>query len=204
MSRPQERQRAVQQRAEETKEAILTAATDLFSTQGFDGTSIRAIEAASGTKRGLVNYHFGDKDSLWRAVATRLFTEAPGDFEPPDIVQDLGPEVALRAQLTQFVRFSAAHPEVSRLIIQEGKTPSWRLDYLVDTFVQPRLDAFNEILGTPVDAHTLYMFIGAATLVFDVEAECEKLFGYNPRTEAFVSEHARRLCDLILSVLPDN
>ena len=37
---------ALKQRAEDTREAILTAGVELFSSQGFDGTSIRAIEAA--------------------------------------------------------------------------------------------------------------------------------------------------------------
>ena len=69
------RQRAVQQRAEETQEAILLAAVELFTTQGFDGISIKAIEQASGTKRGLVTYHFGDKEQLWRLVADHVFAQ---------------------------------------------------------------------------------------------------------------------------------
>ena len=58
------------------------------------------------------------------------------------------------------------------------------------------MDWFSQQMGE-IDAHTLYIFIGAATLVFDVEAECEALFGFNPREESFVREHANRLYDLL-------
>ena len=195
------RQRAIQQRAEDTKEAILEAAVELFSTQGFDGVAIRAIEEASGTKRGLVNYHFGDKEALWRAVVDRVFGEAPTNDELLRAVQDLDHEAQVRAQLTAFVRFSAERPEVSRLIIQEGKARSWRLAHLVEHYIKPRLDRFQDLLGHQVDAHTLYSFIGAATLVFDVEAEVEHLFGFNPRSDEFIAEHARRVCDMIMASL---
>ncbi|MEM7080466.1 MAG: helix-turn-helix domain-containing protein [Pseudomonadota bacterium] len=201
MSSQQPRQRAVQQRAEDTKEAILAAAVELFSTRGFDGVSIRAIEGASGTKRGLVNYHFSDKEGLWRAVVDRVFDDGWGEDERSRALQDLDHEAQIRAQLTEFVRYSALRPELSRLIIQEGKARTWRLEYMVSHYVRPRLASFERLLGHSVDAHTLYAFLGAATLVFDVEAECESLFGFNPRGEAFIEEHARRVCNMVLATL---
>jgi AcrR family transcriptional regulator len=194
-----QRQRAVQQRAEETQEAIVEAAIELFSTQGFDGISIKAIEEASQTKRGLVSYHFGDKETLWKIVAERIFSRLPElSGSALTAVQSLGLEAQVRAHLTNFIYNSAKHPEVSRLIIQEGKSHSWRLDYIVENYVRPRLGMFKDLMSGELDAHTLYMLIGASTLVFDVEAECEKLFGFNPRDEAFIKEHAKRVCDLML------
>ena len=196
------RQRATQQRAEETREAILEAGVELFSAQGFEGTSVRAIEIAAETKRGLVAYHFGDKEALWRAVADRVFADLPVvSNDVREVVQALDLRAQVTAYLTHFIQYSAAHPEVSRLIIQEGKAHSWRLEYLIDHYVRPRLEFFRELVGQEIDAHTLYIFIGAATLVFDVEAECENLFGFNPRNEEFVREHARRLTELMLGAL---
>ena len=195
----QQRQRAVQQRAEETREAIVKAAIELFSTQGFEGTSIRAIEAASQTKRGLVTYHFRDKETLWKIVADSIFDRLPEiSGHALNALSNLEPEAQLRAHLTNFIYHSARHPEVSRLIIQEGKSPSWRLDYIVENYVRPRLAMFRKLMGGELDPHTLYIFIGSATLVFDVEAECEKLFGFNPRDDGFIQEHAKRVCDLVL------
>ncbi len=195
------RQRAPQKRAEETKEAILNAGVELFSTQGFEGVSVRAIEEASQTKRGLVAYHFDSKEVLWKAVAKRIFENLPG--LPPAAeaaLQGLSKEAQIRAHMTAFIQHSAAHPEISRLIIQEGKAQTWRLEYLVENCVRPRVRWMEKLMGT-LDAHTMYIFIGAATLVFDVEAECESLFGFNPREEAFVNAHANKVCDLLLNGL---
>lgn len=199
------RKRAVQQRAEETKDSLLAAGVDLFSSRGFEGVSIRAIEEASETKRGLVAYHFGSKENFWKAVAKRVFEQVPdASSKTRDALQGLDKEAQIRWYMTSFVYYSAEHPEISRLIIQEGKVSSWRLDYLVENYVRPRLDLFSELLGQELDAHMLYTFIGAATVVFDVEAECESLFGFNPRNKAFVKEHARRVCDLLISSIPSS
>ena len=69
--------RAVQQRAEDTRARLLEAGIELFSTRGFDGTSIRDVETAAGVKRGLVAYHFGTKEAFWKAAVDRIFDAFP-------------------------------------------------------------------------------------------------------------------------------
>ena len=51
-----------------TREAILDAATKLFSQRGYDGSSLRAIAAAAGVDPALIRHFFGDKDTLFAAV----------------------------------------------------------------------------------------------------------------------------------------
>ncbi|MFA5488032.1 MAG: TetR family transcriptional regulator [Candidimonas sp.] len=58
-------------RSAHTRHAILEAAEALFARQGHDGTSIRQIAALSKTNLSAVNYHFGSKDGLIRAVFQR-------------------------------------------------------------------------------------------------------------------------------------
>ena len=54
--------------APDTRAAILDAARSLFSTQGFSGTTIRAIAAAAGVDGALVHHYFGTKDDLFLAA----------------------------------------------------------------------------------------------------------------------------------------
>ena len=79
--------------------AILEAAKRLFTTQGFDGTSMDQIAAAAGVSKLTVYSHFGDKESLFAAGA-KAFCEQqlPGTlFEPH-------PEIPLRERLMQIAR----------------------------------------------------------------------------------------------------
>ena len=57
-------QKATQKRAEETRERLLDAATELFAALGFDGVSARTIETHAGVQRGLIAYHFDTKEAL--------------------------------------------------------------------------------------------------------------------------------------------
>jgi len=56
-----------------TRERILNAAEKLFADKGYDGTSTRAIVAASGDTIGSLSYHFGSKEKLLREVVQRRF-----------------------------------------------------------------------------------------------------------------------------------
>jgi AcrR family transcriptional regulator len=55
----------------DTKDRILDAAERLFSDQGIRGVSLRAITGAAEANLAAVNYHFGSKDELIKAVLAR-------------------------------------------------------------------------------------------------------------------------------------
>ncbi len=56
-----------------TRRRILEAAERLFLEHGFDGTSLRMLTAAAGVNLAAVNYHFGGKDELFRAMLAARF-----------------------------------------------------------------------------------------------------------------------------------
>lgn len=191
--------RAPQQRAEQTRRSILNAAVELFSSVGFDGVSLRTIEAHAGVQRGAVAYHFDSKDALWRQAIDFVFEKFAVHFAPLDsTLRDLAADLRLRTAITAFVRFSAEMPELSRLMVHEGKQPSWRLDYIIENHMRPGVERLTELLGTPLDPHTYYFIIGASAMVFNVEYECRSVFGVDPTTDEFIRDHASRVADLIL------
>jgi len=51
-----------------TRSSLLRAAGKIFARKGFEGTSIREICTAAKTNISAVNYYFGDKVGLYRAV----------------------------------------------------------------------------------------------------------------------------------------
>ena len=60
---------------EETKRKILDAAEELFAKFGFNGVSVRKIQALAGVELALINYHFGPKQNLFEEVLGRRINE---------------------------------------------------------------------------------------------------------------------------------
>lgn len=56
-----------------TKRKILDAAESLFAVKGFTGTSLREITGLAEVNLAAVNYHFGSKKELIKAVMSRYF-----------------------------------------------------------------------------------------------------------------------------------
>lgn len=54
-----------------TKEQIMKVASEMFSTKGFKGTSVRSIAQESGVNIAAINYHFGSKENLYMEVFLR-------------------------------------------------------------------------------------------------------------------------------------
>jgi AcrR family transcriptional regulator len=55
-------------KSEKSRAAILEAALDLFSRQGYRGTSIREIAQSAGVSTGNVYHHFSDKETIFQTV----------------------------------------------------------------------------------------------------------------------------------------
>ncbi|MFT6438036.1 MAG: AcrR family transcriptional regulator [Candidatus Azotimanducaceae bacterium] len=191
--------RRPQQRAAETRNVLLQTAIEMFTTQGFEGVSIRALELAAGVQRGAVAYHFDKKEALWKAAINRLLERFAEYVDPLQaMMADLNEEARLRAMIATTVRFAAQTPEFNRLMVQEGRSNTWRLQYLMDNFIRARFAWLDEMVGLVSDPHAYYIALGASTLVFDVDHECRELFGVDPTTDVFIREHADRVADVIL------
>lgn len=70
-TRPSPAARAAGAAPARTRERILQAAEILFAERGFRGTSIRRITTLAGCNLAAVNYHFGGKVGLYRAMFRR-------------------------------------------------------------------------------------------------------------------------------------
>jgi AcrR family transcriptional regulator len=55
-------------RAELKRQKVLTVASDLFATKGFEATSMRDVAAAANLMSGSLYYHFASKEEMYVAV----------------------------------------------------------------------------------------------------------------------------------------
>ena len=58
--------------AKDTKERILTAALEIFSRKGYEGTNIRELAASLGLVKSGIYKHFENKEAIWNALLDRM------------------------------------------------------------------------------------------------------------------------------------
>lgn len=63
------------------KDEIIAAATQLFFTEGFEGTSVRKILGMVGGEIGMFYHYFNSKEELFDVVVDRFFRQYALDFE---------------------------------------------------------------------------------------------------------------------------
>ena len=192
--------------AEATKKKLVHAALIAFSTRGYDAASTRSIETAAGVKRGLINHHYGSKQALWQAAADHMMSITEQDLGGAlKNIKQIDDHLKLRFFVHAYVSFCAKHPELNRLMIQEGMDNDWRLQWLLERSVRPWYQhvcrVFNRAkdLGAApkMDAHHFYYILtGAATLMFSNASEAEALSGQNPLDPQKVEAHADAVANL--------
>jgi len=199
--------RAPRPSADATREGILDAALDLFSELSFDGAKTRDIAARAGVTQPLLNYHFRSKDELWRGAVDRLFealTRALSDRA--EGLRGVDELTVARLMVREFVYFSAAHPQLHRIITQECKSDGPRMDWLVERHIRPlyemttglfaRLVERGEVPDIPAP-HLYYIVTGAGPTMFVLAPECRRLTGVDPHDPDVVEAHADAVTRLL-------
>ncbi|RLK62263.1 TetR/AcrR family transcriptional regulator [Actinokineospora cianjurensis] len=67
-----ERKRGRRPGGTDTRAALLTAAREVFTEQGYDGATVRAIARKAGVDAAMVNHWFGGKEALFAEAVLRL------------------------------------------------------------------------------------------------------------------------------------
>ena len=138
-----------------TEWRLLEAAGEIFADKGFEKATVREICAKAGANVAAVNYHFGDKLGLYKAVLVGLFRRAcQGEVVA---VEPVGPpEARLRALVLERLRVCRAMDEGDwreRLISREMAEPTQALAEVVRTAILPLsrrlIDIVRELLGDP-------------------------------------------------------
>lgn len=100
-----------------TKEAILQAATELFSTEGFAGTSMSDLAQTLGLSKAGIYHHFESKESIFQTLLQSTYEDlkelvAQHKRIPASQIERL--EI-----LRQFAEFMFKHRSVVRLALSE-------------------------------------------------------------------------------------
>ena len=70
--------------AKGTKERILTAALEMFSQKGYEGTNIRELTASLGLVKSSMYRHFTSKEEIWNTLLDRMIAYYAARFGSPE------------------------------------------------------------------------------------------------------------------------
>ena len=70
--------------AKDTKERILTAALEMFSQKGYEGTNIRELSASLGLVKSSIYKHYESKEEIWNALLDRMIAYYGERFGSPE------------------------------------------------------------------------------------------------------------------------
>lgn len=102
-----------------TKEQIIRVATELFASNGFEGTSVRDIATSAKVNLAAVNYHFKNKENLYFEVFNHCYQRMEED------ILNIGKDKALNTQefswkvLEYFVDNGSSLLNTFRIIFSE-------------------------------------------------------------------------------------
>lgn len=194
---PKTRQRAQQKRAEDTRQRLLGAAIEMFTTVGFEGATGAALEEEAGVQRGLLRYHFGDKDTLWRLAVDQTFNQSEAALRElfvDELAKRGGDRLA--ALIAAYIRGSARHPEMLNFIMREAKVESGRRDYIAEKHVSRFADMISQVSGRPKSVYDFYALAGAMNFVFVSPAGARRIWKKEPFSDAFIKRHIESIIAL--------
>ncbi len=134
-----------------TRQRLLEISGEVFAEQGFRAATIRDICARAGANVAAVNYHFGDKEALYRDVLEHAHAIALRRY-PPDLgtTGDSTAEERLAAFVRAFVLRlldDGVPAWLGKLMAREMIEPTSALDGIVEATLRPMFQRLVGIVG---------------------------------------------------------
>jgi TetR/AcrR family transcriptional regulator, regulator of cefoperazone and chloramphenicol sensitivity len=148
--------KAQRQDAVRTRKALLTAATAVFGEKGYSEATVAEICERAGANVAAINYHFGDKEELYKEAWRQSFIESIEKYPPGGGVKSEAPPMArLRGQVMALLRrITDENNRAFAIVCRELVNPTGLLEEVRDEELRPlrkRIhDLLREILGSKV------------------------------------------------------
>jgi AcrR family transcriptional regulator len=154
----------------DTRESLLDAAEKLFSEHGIQAASLRQITQEASANLAAVNYHFGSKDGLVRAVFSRRLRPMNDErfrrLQEVDLEADDAVEQILTAFLEPLLRLVSEKPDgvrgFARLMGRAWSEPSEEVRTIILEEIRETIDrfmaAFRQVLPHLSDGELMWRF----------------------------------------------
>jgi AcrR family transcriptional regulator len=122
-----------------TRKSLLKSASEVFAEKGYRNATIAEICEQAGANIAAVNYHFGNKETLYTEAWRHCFSESI-KAHPPDggVSDNAAPEERLRGQVAALLGRIADENNKEFLFVQkELVNPTGLLDEVIKEEIRP-------------------------------------------------------------------
>ncbi|MDH2911387.1 HTH-type transcriptional regulator RutR [Kosakonia sp. HypNH10] len=176
----------------EKRQAILSAALEVFSRLGFHGARVEQVADQAGVSKTNLLYYFPSKEALYVAVLRQLLDVWLAPLRA--FRSDLQPLAAIKEYIRLKLEVSRDHPQASRLFCHEMLQGAPLLKAELTGDLKTLVEEKSAIIAgwiasgklTAVDPHHLIFMIWAATQHYaDFATQVEAVTGATLQDEAF-------------------
>lgn len=195
-----------QDRAVATRNALLEAALREFGKRGYEGAGTRGICRRAKVASTQITHHFGTKEALWKAAASRVFEQYEARLSQRlRGLEGVDAATRLRLIIREYILFCAERPEFFSFMLEASRSGGERMAWLADEHLSRetvgQIELITEaqekgifVAGDPV--HLRYLLIGAVNTIFAFDNDFTRVTGDDPFDEEVIERHI----DLLLSV----
>jgi AcrR family transcriptional regulator len=125
--------------AAKTPKSLLAAASEVFAEKGYRDATIAEICERARANVAAVNYHFGDKETLYKEAWRHSFSESVKAHPPEgDVSDNAPPEERLRGRVTALLQRIADESNKEFLFVQkELANPTGLLEEVMQEELRP-------------------------------------------------------------------
>lgn len=198
---------------EESRAAILKAATREFAEHGIAGARTDTIAREARVNKALLYYYFKDKETLYGAVLDDAFSGLKETvFRVLDA--DQPPRQKILEYVGAYFDFIASNQLYPRLMqremMQARDRQSPHIDKVIKSYIQPIFGRVSEVLRKgiadgefrPVNpAHFVPSMVAMIVFYFSSAPMMHKIVGFNPLTTERIAERRAAVLDFISAAL---
>ncbi|MGC1508104.1 TetR/AcrR family transcriptional regulator [Ketobacter sp. MCCC 1A13808] len=198
-------------RGTDARERILAAAEALFAIRGFEGVSTTQIAKVAGITQPLIHYHFKNKEALWKATISRLFSRLSEEFTAEVKGMPSGDSRRYMIEMVRsYVAFVAKYPQYGQFILREGVQESPRLEWMVEQWLRPLLGQFHETYEKGVEEgwikdipfpQLIMLITASASHFFSLAPLMKSLYGIDAQSPQQALAHSDAVVDVALTAI---
>ena len=141
--------------AKDTKERILTAALEMFSQKGYEGTNIRELSASLGLVKSGIYKHYESKEAVWNALLDRMITYYGERFGSPEnlppVPESLESLVDMTMRMVNFTIHDEMIIKTRKLLTIEQFRDERARDLATKHFLTGLTDMFTPLFAGMMD-----------------------------------------------------